>query len=228
MPSTSRTFITLGSTTRNVSLIVRTVKRIFVSPLANVRRVNLTMQLNPSRNWSAARYEKTCTHNDCGNRRPSSDFLDCSGPVGGQRLPTGPHRRPRCASWIRMIVPDSSVYTDSRAGYHTFDISPFYHAWINHSERFVDRENPKRIFVSPLANVRRVNLTMQLNPSRNWSAARYEKTCTHNDCGNRRPSSDFLDCSGPVVELDTTSHAKLPANSTGNGDGKHHSRRNER
>ena len=58
----------------------------------------------------------------------------------------------------RMIVTDSSVYTDSRAGYNALDILDFHHVWINHSERFVGRENLKGIFVSPLANVRRVVL----------------------------------------------------------------------
>jgi len=41
----------------------------------------------------------------------------------------------------RMILPDSIVYTDAFKGYDALDVSDFHHVRINHSERFVDRQN---------------------------------------------------------------------------------------
>jgi len=41
----------------------------------------------------------------------------------------------------RMIQPDSIVYTDSFASYDALDVSSFHHVRINHSERFVDKQN---------------------------------------------------------------------------------------
>jgi transposase len=41
----------------------------------------------------------------------------------------------------RMILPDSIVYTDAFRGYDALDVSDFHHVRINHSERFVDRQN---------------------------------------------------------------------------------------
>ena len=41
----------------------------------------------------------------------------------------------------RMILPDSIVYTDGFSSYDALDVSDFHHVRINHSERFVDRQN---------------------------------------------------------------------------------------
>jgi len=41
----------------------------------------------------------------------------------------------------RMILPDSIVYTDTRASYNALDISDFHHVRINHSKLFADSEN---------------------------------------------------------------------------------------
>lgn len=41
----------------------------------------------------------------------------------------------------RMILPDSIVYTDAFRSYDALDVSDFHHVRINHSERFVDRQN---------------------------------------------------------------------------------------
>ena len=41
----------------------------------------------------------------------------------------------------RMILPDSIVYTDAFKSYDALDVSDFHHVRINHSERFVDRQN---------------------------------------------------------------------------------------
>ncbi len=41
----------------------------------------------------------------------------------------------------RMILPDSIMYTDAFRSYDALDVSDFHHVRINHSERFVDREN---------------------------------------------------------------------------------------
>ena len=41
----------------------------------------------------------------------------------------------------RMIQPDSVVYTDSFSSYDALDVSSFHHVRINHSERFVEKQN---------------------------------------------------------------------------------------
>lgn len=41
----------------------------------------------------------------------------------------------------QMIQPDSIVYTDGLHSYDALDVSEFHHVRINHSQRFVDRQN---------------------------------------------------------------------------------------
>ncbi len=41
----------------------------------------------------------------------------------------------------RMILPDSTVYTDTWASYNALDISDFHHVRINHSKLFADHDN---------------------------------------------------------------------------------------